>query len=71
MQTQPFEDFARRVWRDALAREGELDSAHALAQQAVLERLLDRLRGFLRAAPPHLTLVRVDQPCDCHSPNEH
>jgi superfamily I DNA/RNA helicase len=55
MQTQPFEDFARRVWRDALAREGELDSARALAQQAVLERLLDRLRGFLREKPDAMT----------------
>jgi superfamily I DNA/RNA helicase len=55
MQAQPFEAFARRVWRDALAREGEPDSARALAQQAVLERLLDRLRGFLREKPDATT----------------
>ncbi|MGA8796519.1 MAG: UvrD-helicase domain-containing protein [Candidatus Cybelea sp.] len=55
MQRQPFEAFARRVWRDALAREGEPDSARALAQQAVLEVLLDRLRGFLREKPDATT----------------
>ena len=46
MQTQPFEAFARRVWRDALAREGEPDSARALAQQAVLERAARSLTRF-------------------------
>jgi superfamily I DNA/RNA helicase len=55
MQTQPFEAFARRVWRDALARDGEPDSARARAQQAVLERLLDRLRDFLREKPDATT----------------
>jgi superfamily I DNA/RNA helicase len=43
MDASPLEDFARGVWRDALAREGEPDSARALAQQAVLRRLLTRL----------------------------
>jgi superfamily I DNA/RNA helicase len=48
---EPLESFARRVWSDALAREGEPGSAHALAQQAVLRRLLARLNGFVERNP--------------------
>jgi superfamily I DNA/RNA helicase len=55
MQSQPFESFARRVWREGLARDGEPDSARAFAQQAVLQRLLDRLRGFLAERPDAMT----------------
>ncbi|MBV9264236.1 MAG: ATP-dependent helicase [Candidatus Eremiobacteraeota bacterium] len=45
LTTQPFEAFARRVWRDGLARDGEPGSARAQAQQAMLHRLLQRLAG--------------------------
>lgn len=45
LATEPFEAFARRVWRDGLAREGETGSARAQAQQAMLHRLLQRLAG--------------------------
>jgi superfamily I DNA/RNA helicase len=55
MQAQPFEPFALRVWREGLARDGEPDSARALAQQAVLQRLLDRLRAFLAEKPDATT----------------
>ncbi len=55
METQQFEAFARRVWREGLARDGEPDSARALAQQAVLQRLLDRLRAFLAEKPDATT----------------
>ncbi|HLY03198.1 MAG TPA: UvrD-helicase domain-containing protein [Candidatus Cybelea sp.] len=55
MQEEPFEAFARRVWREGLARDGELGSARALAQQAVLRRLLDRLRAFLAEKPDATT----------------
>lgn len=51
MDAEPFETFARGVWREGLAREGEPDSARALSQQAVLQRLLHRLRGFLLEKP--------------------
>lgn len=47
MQSSPFEDFARLVWREGLAREGEPASASARSQQIVLRRLLDRLCAFL------------------------
>ena len=47
MRQLPFEDFARAVWRDGLALEGEPGSARARAQQVALHRLLDRLRAFL------------------------
>jgi superfamily I DNA/RNA helicase len=47
MHSLPFEDFARRVWRDGLARDGEPDSARARAQQVILRRLLARLNAFL------------------------
>ncbi len=47
MESLPFEAFARKVWREGLAREGAPGSARARAQQVVLERLLDRLREFL------------------------
>ncbi len=45
MESLPFEEFARSVWREGLAREGEPGSARARAQQVVLRRLLDRLSG--------------------------
>ncbi len=51
MHDAPFERFARRVWRDGLAREGEPGSARARAQQIVLRRLLDRLKAFLNERP--------------------
>jgi superfamily I DNA/RNA helicase len=47
----PFEEFARAVWRDGLAREGEAGSARAAAQQAVLRRLLARLNEFIARSP--------------------
>jgi superfamily I DNA/RNA helicase len=47
MRSSPFEDFARLVWREGLAREGEPGSACARSQQIVLRRLLDRLCAFL------------------------
>ncbi len=47
MLGQPFERFARIVWRDGLAREGAADSARAGAQQLALERMLARLSAFL------------------------
>jgi len=43
-----FGTFARTVWREGLAREGDIGSAAARAQQILLRRLLDRLDGFLR-----------------------
>jgi superfamily I DNA/RNA helicase len=55
MQAQPFEPLVRRVWREGLARDGEPDSARARAQQAVLQRLLDRLRAFLLEKPDATT----------------
>jgi superfamily I DNA/RNA helicase len=39
----PFEDFARLVWHEGLAREGALGSARARVQQAILQRLHARL----------------------------
>jgi superfamily I DNA/RNA helicase len=47
MDRVPFETFARTVWREGLAREGEPNSARARAQQVALSRLLDRLNAFL------------------------
>jgi superfamily I DNA/RNA helicase len=47
MGVAPFESFARTVWREGLAREGEPGSARACAQQIALRRLLDRLNEFL------------------------
>ncbi len=43
----PFETFARTVWQEGLAREGELGSARARAQQVALRRLLGRLNEFV------------------------
>jgi superfamily I DNA/RNA helicase len=51
MQALPFDAFARLVWRDGLAREGEPGSARARAQQLVLRRLLARLTAFARERP--------------------
>lgn len=47
MHREPFARFARRVWKDGLAREGAPNSARANAQALVLERLLARLDAFL------------------------
>jgi superfamily I DNA/RNA helicase len=55
MEALPFEDFARRVWSDALAREGAPGSARARAQQLVLDRLVARLAAFLAAMPDATT----------------
>jgi superfamily I DNA/RNA helicase len=49
MHDRTFEEFARSVWRDGLAREGESGSAREHAQQLVLRRLLARLTAFSRA----------------------
>jgi superfamily I DNA/RNA helicase len=46
MESDSLERFARRVWREGLAREGESGSARARAQQMILRRLLDRLSTF-------------------------
>ena len=43
-----FEEFARLVWHEGLAREGSAGSARAAAQQFVLKRLLARLAAFSR-----------------------
>jgi superfamily I DNA/RNA helicase len=51
MNALPFEEFARRVWREGLARDGEAGSARALAQQAVLQMLLERLNRFFETNP--------------------
>ncbi|MBV8373479.1 MAG: hypothetical protein JOY69_09480 [Candidatus Eremiobacteraeota bacterium] len=48
MHARPFDEFARSVWHDGLAREGAVDSARARAQQLVLRRLLERLAEFAR-----------------------
>ena len=48
MESVPFEDFARTVWREGLAREGAPGSARARAQQFALARLLRRLGDFAR-----------------------
>ena len=50
LNEEPFERFARIVWRDGLAREGVAGSAKAEAQQRVLERLLARLNAFSHEA---------------------
>ncbi len=47
MHGAPFSTFARTVWREGLAREGEPGSARARAQQAALRRLFDRLCDVL------------------------
>lgn len=60
METLSFEDFARRVWSDALAREGAPGSAPARAQQLVLERLLARLTAFLATTPDATTLDALE-----------
>ena len=51
MQTLPFADFARIVWGEGLARDGEPGGARASAQALLLERLLARLRGFAERNP--------------------
>ena len=75
---EPFETFARAVWRESLAREGEPKSAHAAAQQAVLRRLLARLNEFVaRGAGASLEDVlryaeqRIESDLEaCASPDE-
>ncbi|HEY1868183.1 MAG TPA: UvrD-helicase domain-containing protein [Candidatus Cybelea sp.] len=47
MHELPFERFARLVWSEGLARDGEPGSARSRAQQATLRRLLQRLTAFL------------------------
>jgi superfamily I DNA/RNA helicase len=56
MYEAPFSTFARTVWREGLAREGEPESARARAQQVALRRLFDRLCDFL-ARDAGLTLA--------------
>lgn len=51
VESEPFADFASRVWREGLAREGEPGSARERTQRLVLERLLGRLVAFLDDAP--------------------
>ncbi len=51
MHSQSFEAFARRVWREGLARDGEPGSSRARAQQIALRRLLARLTEFLARNP--------------------
>lgn len=51
MFERPFEEFARAVWRDGLACEGEPGSARARAQQLTLKRLLARLTAFASDSP--------------------
>ena len=48
MHEAPFERFARTVWREGLAREGEPGSARARAQQIVLRRLARAARRVSR-----------------------
>jgi superfamily I DNA/RNA helicase len=51
MEREPFDAFARLVWSEGLAREGEPGSARARTQHLVLERLLRRLDAFLETEP--------------------
>lgn len=51
MNALAFEAFARRVWREGLPRDGPPGSARALAQQAVLRMLLERLNDFFLTNP--------------------
>jgi len=51
MHALPFEEFARKVWREGLAREGVAGSARARAQQSILNRLLRRLTDFIAERP--------------------
>lgn len=50
-QNLPFEPFARLVWEQGLARDGAPGSPRAHVQQAVLQRLLDRLTAYLATHP--------------------
>jgi superfamily I DNA/RNA helicase len=49
MEREPFERFARRVWSEGLAREGESGSARERTHRLVLDRLLARLCAFMAA----------------------
>jgi superfamily I DNA/RNA helicase len=46
-----FEEFARLVWSEGLAREGAPESARARAQASILHRLLERLSAFFHEHP--------------------
>ncbi len=46
-----FEDFARLVWSEGLAREGMPGSARAQAQQRALQSLLSRMSAYLATHP--------------------
>jgi superfamily I DNA/RNA helicase len=51
VETVDFAIFARTVWREALPREGEPDSARARTQQLILRRLLGRLTAYAAERP--------------------
>jgi superfamily I DNA/RNA helicase len=51
MPSAPFGAFARTVWREGLAREGEPGSATARTQAMLLRRLLERLEAFASEHP--------------------
>ena len=51
LQTLSFDEFLRLVWSEGLARHGAPGSATALAQQAILARLRDRLVAFFESHP--------------------
>ena len=51
LQTRSFDAFVRLVWSEGLARHGAAGSAPALAQQAILARLRDRLVAFFEGHP--------------------
>lgn len=57
MHERPFDEFARLVWHDGLAREGEPGSARAAAQQLVLKRLLARLSAYAGRGAPVLSVL--------------
>lgn len=46
-----FATLARAVWREALPREGDYDSARARTQQLILRRLLHRLNAYVAERP--------------------
>jgi len=53
-----FDELARTIWQQALAREGAPGSARAQAQQRVLEELLARLQAY-REAHPQASLAEI------------
>jgi superfamily I DNA/RNA helicase len=46
-----FATLARTIWREALPRDGEYDSARARTQQLILRRLLNRLTAYVAERP--------------------